>query len=144
MDLVSAHQEEEVDEELLDESISEWLFPVLAAEKSEDDDVSEEGPVQEELPWKFFEDVFLEETISFALYQELSLRISLCEVQGKHKSKVGTNTDNRVIGEDKLRLRIDLFLWNGEWVPRTDYIFFGDVDIDLLRVDNVCAFLDLF
>lgn len=65
-------------------------------------------------------------------------------MQRKHQSKVRTHADYRVIGEDKLRLRVYFFLGDVEWIPRTDHIFSGDVDIHFLGVYDVCAFLDLF
>lgn len=64
-------------------------------------------------------------------------------MQRKHQSKIRADADDRVIGEDKLRLRVYLFLGDIEGIPWTDHILSGEVDIHFFRVDNVGALLDL-
>ena len=99
--------------------------------------------MQEELPRELLQDVVLQKAIALALDQELPLRVALREVQRKHQAEVGADANDRVVGEDELGLRVDLFLSDVQRVPRTDHVLFGDVDVHFLGVEDIGALPDL-
>jgi len=96
------HQNYHIYWELLDQSIGDCIFAEDRTQKSENDHVSEERPVEKELPRKILKKTFLRETFLLSLAEKLAMDVALCEMQRKCENDVGTNTDNRVIGKKKL------------------------------------------